>query len=124
MLEGFSNPLFSVIFWYMLGMGGTYIFGAVLYGSRFPEKYSPGLYDYAVCFVPFLPIVVFIASAVSRLYCDRRALSLRRLDPNLHLSLESSLHLFVTNTSSYTSTFFTNSQTDFTSLLGGYSNWN
>lgn len=40
-----------MIFWYMMGMGGTYIFGAVLYGSRFPEKYSPGLYDYAVCFV-------------------------------------------------------------------------
>ncbi len=51
LLEGFSNPLFSVIFWYMMGMGGTYIFGAVLYGSRFPEKYSPGLYDYAVRFV-------------------------------------------------------------------------
>ena len=38
MLEGFNNLIFTVIFWYLLGMGGTYILGAILYGTRFPEK--------------------------------------------------------------------------------------
>ena len=48
MLEGFNNLIFTVIFWYLLGMGGTYILGAILYGTRFPEKYSPGSFDYVV----------------------------------------------------------------------------
>ena len=48
MLEGFNNLIFTVIFWYLLGMGGTYILGAILYGTRFPEKYSPGSFDHVV----------------------------------------------------------------------------
>lgn len=47
-LDGLSNPMFTVLFWYMVGMGGTYILGAVLYGTRFPEKYWPGHFDYVV----------------------------------------------------------------------------
>ena len=49
-LDGFSNPLFRVMKYYVAGMGGTYILGAFLYGSRFPEKYWPGYFDYVVCF--------------------------------------------------------------------------
>ena len=47
-LDGFDNPIFSVMFWYVVGMGSTYILGAYLYGSRFPEKYWPGYFDYVV----------------------------------------------------------------------------
>lgn len=48
LLEGFKNSMFSVAFWYIVGMGGTYILGAVLYGTRIPEKYFPGHFDYVV----------------------------------------------------------------------------
>ena len=34
--------------WYIVGMGGSYILGAILYGSRFPETYWPGAFDYVV----------------------------------------------------------------------------
>ena len=47
-LDGFSNPIFSVMKWYIVGMGGSYILGAILYGSRFPEKYWPGSFDFVV----------------------------------------------------------------------------
>ena len=47
-LDGWNNPIFSVMKWYIVGMGGTYILGAILYGSRFPEKYWPGAFDYVV----------------------------------------------------------------------------
>ena len=47
-LDGWSNPIFSVMKWYIVGMGGSYILGAILYGSRFPEKYWPGAFDYVV----------------------------------------------------------------------------
>ena len=33
---------------FIVGMGGSYILGAILYGSRFPEKYWPGAFDYVV----------------------------------------------------------------------------
>ena len=47
-LDGLNNPLFTISFWYILGMGATYILGAFLYGSRIPEKYFPGYFDYVV----------------------------------------------------------------------------
>lgn len=47
-LDGFNNPIFTVMFWYVVGMGATYILGAFFYGSRIPEKYFPGYFDYVV----------------------------------------------------------------------------
>lgn len=47
-LDGFNNPIFTVMFWYIVGMGSTYILGAVFYGTRIPEKYFPGYFDYVV----------------------------------------------------------------------------
>ena len=47
-LDGFNNPIFTVMFWYIVGMGSTYILGAVFYGTRIPEKYFPGYVDYVV----------------------------------------------------------------------------
>ena len=47
-LDGFANPIFSVMKWYIVGMGASYILGAILYGSRFPEKYWPGSFDFVV----------------------------------------------------------------------------
>lgn len=54
-LDKLDNPLFKHMFWYIVGMGGSYIFGAFLYGSRIPEKYYPGHFDYVVS----LPISFF-----------------------------------------------------------------
>lgn len=48
LLDGFDNIIFQTMKYYILGMGSTYILGAFLYGSRIPEKYWPGYFDYVV----------------------------------------------------------------------------
>ena len=47
-LDRFNNPIFTSMTWYVVGMGSTYIIGAYFYGSRVPEKYYPGYFDYVV----------------------------------------------------------------------------
>lgn len=47
-LDRFNNPIFTSMFGYVIGMGTTYIIGAYFYGSRVPEKYFPGYFDYVV----------------------------------------------------------------------------
>ena len=64
---------------YMIGMGGTYILGAVLYGTRFPEKFWPGQFDYVVRFSFFASLLVCLAPAVPCVHRHRRSVPLCRM---------------------------------------------
>ena len=68
-LDGLKNPMFTVLFWYMIGMGGTYILGAVLYGTRFPEKFWPGHFDYVVRICFLYSFIVCFSSTIPCVYC-------------------------------------------------------
>ncbi|KAK8824902.1 hypothetical protein WA538_005568, partial [Blastocystis sp. DL] len=61
-LDGFNNPIFTVMFWYIVGMGSTYILGAVFYGTRIPEKYFPGYFDYVFASHQLFHVCIVIAA--------------------------------------------------------------
>ena len=86
-LDGFSNPLFRVMGWYIAGMGGTYILGAVFYGSRFPEKYWPGYFDYVVWTGGMGDWVVLFSSTFPCMYCDSCTFPLCRMLPGIRGSI-------------------------------------
>ena len=86
-LDGLKNPLFTVLFWYMIGMGGTYILGAVLYGTRFPEKFWPGHFDYVVRCSFFASLLVCLAPAVPCVHRHCRSVPLCRMLSDLRGSL-------------------------------------
>lgn len=47
--NGFTWMINNASFHWLLLMGAFYIIGAVVYASRFPERFWPGRCDYFVC---------------------------------------------------------------------------